>query len=114
MGMFDTIICDYPLPDNCPYTDFQTKDLENLMDIYKITKEGALLKEECDYEKEESKDSFFGYYMKKVNIRWKDMNYHGDLDFYTYNTETKEWYEYIVRFTHGIVEYIRRKENEVS
>lgn len=45
MGLFDTIECDYPLP-NPRHRDleFQTKDLDCLMHRYSIARDGRLLK----------------------------------------------------------------------
>ena len=44
MGMFDTIKCEYPLPDLAmPNVEFQTKSFENVMDSYTITTAGRLI-----------------------------------------------------------------------
>jgi hypothetical protein len=44
MGMFDELVCDYPLPDGFDASKivFQTKDLDNLFDVYTIEADGAL------------------------------------------------------------------------
>lgn len=46
MGMFDEIICDYPLPGDSPFFiepghRFQTKDLDCCLDTYRITADGS-------------------------------------------------------------------------
>ena len=43
MGMFDTIICEYPLPDEWENANFQSKDLKCELDTYVITSGGRLV-----------------------------------------------------------------------
>ena len=43
MGMFDTIICEYPLPDEWETPNFQAKDLNCELDTYLITSGGRLV-----------------------------------------------------------------------
>jgi len=86
MGMFDEIFCEAPLPGPIkPKTkSFQSKDLECLLDLYTITKDGRLLKDQhlCEY--------------------------HGMLNFYTYEREGdyRYWFEYEAKFTDGILQHI--------
>ena len=45
MGMYDSLFCDMPLPDGYNADGkavFQTKDLDSLLDEYRITAEGRL------------------------------------------------------------------------
>ncbi len=45
MGMFDTIRCAYPLPDPADQGgEFRTKSLDCLLDEYRITTDGLLLR----------------------------------------------------------------------
>ena len=45
MGIFDTVTCDYPLPDpRHQDLEFQTKDLEKMMGHYTITRDGRLIR----------------------------------------------------------------------
>ena len=83
MGMFDTIYCYYPLPGDVKPTkpDFQTKDLECFLEVYKISKEGFLTK------------NGLPYYL------------YGELNFYT--SENGEWFEYKALFSDGKLIYIR-------
>jgi hypothetical protein len=73
MGMFDEIICEYPLENAPSFIEeghkFQTKSLDNTMSVYKISKDGKLIlvKEICGSE---------------VN---KDLKFHGEIIFYTSN-----------------------------
>jgi hypothetical protein len=99
MGMFDTIYCQYPLPNpRHQDLDFQTKDLENLLDTYTITREGRLIQHARS-----------GWLERlEHDVEWP---LHGDLRFYTsVKTEEPSWIEYVARFTHGIVEWIRPLE----
>lgn len=53
MGMFDWLNCDYPLPNGkahvqpgqCDAGAYQTKDLGNGLDVYRISKDGRLFLE---------------------------------------------------------------------
>jgi hypothetical protein len=103
MGMFDTIRCEYPLPENSFQEEsFQTKSLECLLDEYTITKRGRLILHMHRHYQTKTKDV--------------DVEYHGDLRFYTSVGErdegTYEWVEYKARFTEGKVQWIKRVERE--
>ena len=99
MGMFDTIHCEYPLPDTRHQDlEFQTKDLECLLSNYTITCDGRLVLHARGGRRGLDRD-----------IEWP---LHGDLRFYTSIKISGEsiWVEYVARFTHGLVEWIRPKE----
>ncbi len=102
MGVYDTIKSDYPLPDP-EYQDveFQTKDLNRTLDRYRITADGRLrrLLRRIDLF---AKDT----HSLDAAGKEEDMNYHGELCFYT-DTD-KGWLEYRARFTHGNLEWILR------
>lgn len=97
MGMFDTITCEYPLPvAEHQDLEFQTKDLENLLDHYAITHEGRLIrKPRRGLARGPARD-----------VPWP---LHRDLRFYTSTGEgeARQWIEYVARFTYGRVEWIR-------
>lgn len=97
MGMFDTIYCQYPLPNpRHQDLDFQTKDLECLLDTYTITQEGWLV---------QHAKRGWGEGRLVRDVEWP---LHGDLRFYTsVKTEEPSRIEYVARFTHGRVEWIR-------
>jgi hypothetical protein len=43
MGLYDTVKCEYPLPDPAHQSlEFQTKDLDCLLEAYTITRAGRL------------------------------------------------------------------------
>jgi hypothetical protein len=96
MGLFDTVYCQYPLPDaRHQDLDFQTKDLECLLDEYTITRDGRLLRHARRSGRGPERD-----------VEWP---LHGDIRIYTSvaSGEERTWVEYRVRFTHGRVEWIR-------
>ncbi|MGH7489484.1 MAG: hypothetical protein ACREMY_28365, partial [bacterium] len=98
MGLFDTIHCEYPLPDpKHQDLEYQTKDLDCLMDCYTITNDGRLLRHVRRGRKGPDRD-----------VEWP---LHGDLRMYTSlpgdPPENRTWVEYVVRFTHSNVEWIK-------
>jgi len=91
MGMFDDVICEAPLPDGKPGKNFQTKDFEcPYLEKYTITADGRLLRDDPWWERP-----------KDQPAKPADMNFHGVLNFYGYNTETEEWREFNAKFTDG-------------
>lgn len=95
MGLFDTVHCEFPLPDpRHQGLEFQTKDLECLLDRYTITSDGRLLRH-----------PWRGGRGPERDVEWP---IHGDISIYTSQDGT--WIEYSVRFTHGRVEWIRPRE----
>ena len=77
MGMFDTIHCEYPLPDACKATEFQTKSLDCTLDTFHLTASGRLL-----------------------DASGADTGLHGVLRMYT-GDRTGGWWEYEAKFTDG-------------
>lgn len=73
--------------------DFQTKDLENLLDTYEITKSGKLKHLWQKREWKEDSSSFLGGYYDVVKEEWRDVDFHGTINFYTSHctNETKHW-----------------------
>ncbi|HXO18625.1 MAG TPA: hypothetical protein VOA87_01745 [Thermoanaerobaculia bacterium] len=95
MGLFDTIHCEYPLPDaRHQGLEFQTKDLDCALDEYTITADGRLLRHVRRGGQESDR-----------RVEWP---LHGDVSIYTHVAgEDPSWIEYVVRFTHDRVEWIR-------
>jgi hypothetical protein len=67
MGMFDSIECNYPLPLPLEVVDvmpdpydqeFQTKDLENLLDLYYLNEDGVLYWRKRKYEWKDDDNAF--------------------------------------------------------
>lgn len=106
MGMFDDVICDHPLPDGY-VGKFQTQDLENLMDVYRITREGRLLV--ADYALEPVEKPGLGFRVfNRIELGEHDTNYHGDLLFYDWLSDLSTMLEYRARFTEGQLQWIKR------
>ena len=101
MGMFDTIYIEKKLPLPAVVKDlkidwkkeaFQTKDLECLMNLYKVNRSGQLLTLSQDREWVED-NSRFGGYFNTISERWIKSNHTGKILFYTTvcsNPEQKE------------------------
>ncbi len=105
MSLYDSIQCDYPLPDpEFQHEDFQTKDLDCLLGRYLITAQGRLWRLRRI-------DPFATDTLSLGNTeKMEDVNFHGDFSFYA-NT-AKGWLKYRVRFTHGTVEWICRNPGD--
>lgn len=98
MGLFDTVKCQYPLPSPLHQDlEFQTKDLERLLDHYSITRDGRLIRHHRPGGRGPERD-----------IEWP---IHGDIRIYERDPQNQDrLVEYVVRFTHGRVEWIRRSD----
>lgn len=105
MGMFDNIFVKKKLPltkelkelnINWEEIDFQTKDLENALDTYEITKSGKL---KHLWQKREWKDddsSFLKGYFEVVDEKWEEVDFHGTISFYTSHcTNNKRSWNYL-------------------
>ena len=119
MGMFDDIVCKYPLPlpeDTKGFQPrgFQTKDLENALDLYEIREDGTLWLYECDREYtggDPNGVTFsekFGE-VKEINKRWTHVKLNKTINMYTYQHGEGEydyWVEFAVEFVDGIINKI--------
>lgn len=101
MGLFDTIISQYPIPEviiegkivSFESYDFQTKDMNNMMDSYLLNIDGRLVYKEVDWLTKEV-----------VSEQYKDTYFHGILNFYTtYSSPAKNRYmiNFFAKFTDG-------------
>lgn len=122
MGMYDTIICKYPLPtpgDPKGYSgseDFQTKDLDCSLSVYEIDSNGQLLinKTEGHFVEgdKKSKDIFgkIGHY--EVTKRWNEFVCKtSEICMYDYihsnGTEYDYFIEYKVIFIDGLIDEVQ-------
>jgi hypothetical protein len=134
MGLFDTIVCKKKLPLNedlkklnikWSEAHFQTKDLDNCLVDYIITKNGQLLEDVKKYEytyytKEELKSKErkkwdFVKDSKIVEQYTKKVDYHGKLNFYNVFefSETEDiWVEYNAYFVYGKLDKIELVKTE--
>jgi len=131
MGMFDSIECNHPLPlpleiiDVMPDiydNEFQTKDLENLLDLYYFNEDGVLYWRKRKYEWRDDDDAFLKGYMDVVEEEVVPHDFHGILNFYCYETvyssEDKNSgidinIDYLAKFTNGKIENIEVLSYEV-
>ena len=105
MGVYDEIRWDAELPEGHPAGQrlFQTKSLHRCLERYIVTKEGRLILPANAYELFESEAA--GQTHQGV-----DVEFHGDMWLIAVNGEFRE---YVARFTHGSLEWIKPL-NEVS
>ena len=115
MGMFDYIRCEMPLPaDPAPpaITWFQTKDVPTnqlYLEKWTITKDGELIKHGVSCEDRGDKNAEAGSLERIMGCMTpvpvpdddKSIPFHGDISFYHYDNNTKEWWDYVARFTDG-------------
>jgi hypothetical protein len=131
MGMFDSVRCDYPLPLPLdvidiypdPYEkEFQTKDLENLLDYYILNKDGELLWIKKEYEWKDDDSHFLKGYMEVTKEEIIPSNFHGILNFYFYETVEEDAennkakdisIDYLAKFTNGKIENIEILSYEI-
>lgn len=123
MGMFDNIICKFPLPlPEFQANEFQTKDTPaQYLDLYEIREDGTIWHEEYDTEDQ----SVLGKWRRehpgqepppevntitnwagcaaRVNKRWVQLtDFHDDLRFYnSIGHHSSGWVEFSARFTDG-------------
>lgn len=132
MGMFDSIQCNYPLPIPLEVVDifpdlydqeFQTKDLENLLEQYILNEDGELLRIHKKYEWKDDDSAFLKGYMEVVSQKIVPSNFHGVLNFYCYETihEDKSSdkakdisIDYLAKFTNGKIENIEILNYEIT
>ncbi len=104
MSLFDSIRCDYPLPNpRVQDAEFQTKDLGESQGRYTITKTGRLIRHRqgVDLITEEASAG------QSVDARpGEDIGHHGDIRIQAMLPDSGA-VQYVVRFTHGMVEWIR-------
>ena len=122
MGMFDTVVCRYPLPHHQD-ARFQTKDLGavalgerflgGFLDDYEITVDGRLRRHVYEREWIEDPTALLGGHLRSIRDWWEDVpDVHGGVVMYTTDDEHAQgetrWVEFRVRFTNGRVENVRK------
>jgi hypothetical protein len=131
MGMFDSIQCNYPLPLPLevidvmpdPYDqEFQTKDLENLLDLYYLNEDGVLSWHKKKYTWKDDDSAFLKGYMDVVEEEIVPIDFHGVLNFYCYETVEEDiennkakdvTIDYLAKFTNGKLENIEILSYEI-
>lgn len=116
MGMFDEVYFEADLPPGHPEAvrSFQTKSLSRCLDRLTVTKEGRLILHAFRYESsQEARDIADDTLplmarmplLTRIPMGDIDLDFHGDIRL----TSTAEGRldQYVARFTHGILEWIR-------
>jgi hypothetical protein len=121
MGMYDDIVCKYPLPlpeDTKGYipNGFQTKDLDNALDCYEIRKDGTLWLRECEREYTEGDPNgktFFEKFgmVKETKVWWTHVKTTSTIRMYDYNNYSDGpydyWVEFEIVFIDGVIDKIK-------
>jgi hypothetical protein len=109
MGMFDYIEfeCEIPEPARKCYPEgWQTKDLRNMMDVYVVKNDGALFRKKTKYVAAPERKLF--PYQAVPDGEEEVVDYHGDIFVIgSPSSESNEFIEMRVRFTHGKLEEIK-------
>ena len=105
MGMYDEVECAADLPGKFLIAGrrFQTKSLYRGLDRFTISKNGRLIFNACRYEP--SKEPAWIPLMTRILTEDIDLEFHGDIWLIT---DEGELQEYVARFTHGTLEWVRR------
>jgi hypothetical protein len=104
MSLSDTLRCDYPLPDpECQGWTFHTHDLGGRIERYRLEADGRLTRLRSKLYNPPRPHA------ARPAPEPEDVGYHGDLRFHA---PTRRQVAYVARFTHGVVEWIRRREEE--
>ena len=127
MGMFDCIVCKYPLPlpedtkGFHPY-GFQTKDFDNALDCYEIHEDGTLWLRECEREyingnpNGKTFSEKFGT-IKETKVWWTPIKPTKSINMYTYQHGEGQydyWVEFTIVFINGLVDKIELKKFQVN
>ncbi|WP_174804400.1 hypothetical protein [Martelella limonii] len=114
MGMFDYIVCEADLPKTAidpPCGPFQTKDTpDQYLTVYTITTDGRLTwrpyrmlevpKEERPYPDGDEFLVVCGSLRREENDP-EQVNFHGDIEFYTDDEDHGGWWKYRAHFNDG-------------
>ena len=121
MGMYDDIVCKYPLPfpeDTKGYipNGFQTKDLDSGLDCYEIREDGTLWLRECEREYTEGNPNGktfsekFGM-VKEIKHWWTHVKKTTTIRMYDYNSYNDgpydHWVEFEIVFIDGVIDKIK-------
>lgn len=114
MGMYDTVVCRYPLPGVAggeTARSYQTKSLFKNLDLYEITADGSLMYQAYEIEdrsdpKAEGLERLCGT-MTRVNLRWEPCPHTGEVLFYDGQRERNRL-EFSAYFANGKLEQLHR------
>jgi hypothetical protein len=119
MGMFDDLRCRYPLPvPGANDLDYQTKDLECVMDKYEIREDGGLWHEAYEASVEVTDVAPLGFYVHRNNRRWEPEMLTGEVCFYA-SLEPRGgmpecgWIEWSAYFKDGRIQQLNLLRHEL-
>jgi hypothetical protein len=109
MGMYDTVVFEGDLPESMTPSDyeFQTKSLFRMMDQFTVTKEGRLIHNTARYVEDITQPGGIPR-MVPAEMLDVDLQFHGDIVLTSCHGDT--YTDYVIRFTHGALEWIRPAE----
>ena len=121
MGMYDDIVCKYPLPlpeDTKGYipNGFQTKALDCGLDCYEIREDGTLWLRECEREYTEGNPNgktFFEKFgmVKEAKVWWTHVKKTTTICMYDYQNNDggvyDYWVEFEIVFIDGVIDKIK-------
>ena len=128
MGMFDDIVCKYPLPfpeDTKGYIaeSFQTKDLDCGLDSYEIREDGTLWLRECErahIDGDPNGKTFsekFGI-IKETKVWWTHVKTTRTIRMYDYQNNDggvyDYWVEFEIVFIDGVIDKIKLIKFEIN
>lgn len=118
MGMFDYIVCEYPIDAPDTVKEWQTKDTDaQCLETYKIDAEGNLWHEEKEYEYHDNgKEGLAGLVgcMRVISSEWvKESDFRGEIVFYGHEViegkhDYEKWWSYSALFNDGKLLDIRK------
>ena len=127
MGMYDDIVCKYPLPlpeDTKGFhpCGFQTKDLENALDCYEIREDGTLWLRECEREYIDGDPNGKTWsekvgIVKETKVWWTPVKITKSINMYTYQQGEGQydyWVDFVIVFIDGVLQKIELKKFEVT
>lgn len=109
MGMYDSIICKYPLPmpeDPKGYTgsrEFQSKDLDCTLSFYEIREDGSIWEEKRETEYVPGNDkakTFWGKigHLKTIKTWFEPLQINNFINIYDYQQNNKGDYDYDIEY----------------
>lgn len=125
MGMFDTITCELLLPDlpqeliqkwgGSELIGFQTKSIDNALDLFKINENGELLRKKVHRELISEGDPDAESIIDRlpqwntVDCGWEATKFNGEVIFYDYydyeeKTDRSGWVDYKAIFLNGLLQ----------
>lgn len=115
MGMFDSVICHYELPDleEDIGIHFQSKCTEEqYCSTYVISMEGDLWLHKHDQIVRNDKDNFFGFSISCINFRIERCFDSSDIEIHHYVHETGMYYSFVFVFEGGSVQNVYRNYDD--